>query len=108
MDYDSFLIALSTTLSLRKALLVDPCRTSKSVANGIGHLGLHRNRDTTMDALEGQKCEFPKPDGKGICGQPATQVVTISGYRWSYNARACSKCADQLEKEVRVNTRRDG
>jgi hypothetical protein len=53
------------------------------------------------------KCEFPKPTGKGICGEPATQVVTISGFRWSYNARACSKCAEALEKEVRVNKTKD-
>jgi hypothetical protein len=58
--------------------------------------------------LENQKCEFPTSDGKLICGEPATQVVHISGFRWSYNAKACSKCADQLEKEVRVNQRRDG
>jgi hypothetical protein len=62
-----------------------------------------------MDAaLENQKCEFPKPDGKGICGEPATQVVTISGFRWSYAAKACDKCAAAVEKEARANASKDG
>jgi hypothetical protein len=70
-------------------------------------------QEARADSHGGEKslnptCEFPKPSGRGICGQPATQVVTISGFRWSYNAKACSKCADQLEKEVRVNKGRDG
>lgn len=69
---------------------------------------MRHHHGSLMDAaLENQRCEFPKPDGKGICGEPATQVVTISGFRWSYNARACDKCADQLEKEVRVNATKD-
>jgi hypothetical protein len=59
-----------------------------------------------MDEVIG-RCEFPTSDGKEICGQPATQVVTISGFRWSYNARACKQCADELEKEVRVNATKD-
>jgi hypothetical protein len=53
------------------------------------------------------KCEFPKPDGKGICGAEATQVVTISGFRWSYNAKACDKCAAAVEKEARINATKD-
>jgi hypothetical protein len=57
--------------------------------------------------LTDAKCEFPTSDGRLICGEPATQVVTISGFRWSYAAKACSKCADAIEKEARVNSKRD-
>ena len=61
-----------------------------------------------MTELEGQKCEFPKPTGKGICGQKATQIVTISGYKWSYAAKACDSCAAYVEKEARANASKDG
>ena len=60
-----------------------------------------------MAALTDQRCEFPKPTGKGICGQKATQIVTISGYKWSYAAKACDKCADYVEKEARINATKD-
>jgi hypothetical protein len=52
-------------------------------------------------------CEFPKPSGKGICGRKATQVVTFEGLRWSYNAKACAKCAAVMEKEARQNATKD-
>ena len=42
-----------------------------------------------MDEVKGQTCEFPKPNGKGVCGAPATEVVMFHGLRWSYNAKAC-------------------
>jgi hypothetical protein len=58
--------------------------------------------------LKDSTCEFPKPTGKGICGAPATQVVTFHGLRWSYSAKACSKCAADMEKEARVNASKDG
>ena len=77
------------------------------MAHGIGHTHLHRNRDSAMDEITGN-CEFPKPSGKGICGQPATQVVTFHGFRWSYAAKACSKCAAYAEKEARANAIKDG
>jgi hypothetical protein len=59
-----------------------------------------------MDEVTGS-CEFPKPSGKGICGQPATQTITFHGLHWSYNAKACNACAKAVEKEARVNTGRD-
>jgi hypothetical protein len=60
------------------------------------------------NALSGnQRCEFPKASGRGVCGEPATEVITMHGLRWSYNAKACKKCADSLEKEARLNKGRD-
>jgi hypothetical protein len=61
-----------------------------------------------MAEMTDQRCEFPKPTGKGICGAPATQVVTFHGLRWSYNAKACDACAKAVEKEARANAAKDG
>jgi hypothetical protein len=61
-----------------------------------------------MDLEVKGRCEFPTSDGKLICGEPATQVVHISGFRWSYNAKACDKCAAYVEKEARANASKDG
>ena len=70
----------------------DPLTSLKARAYSIGG---EKNHPT---------CEFPKPSGKGICGQPATEVVTFSGLRWSYAAKACSKCAKAVKKEAKANT----
>jgi hypothetical protein len=102
MEHDPVYFKIPAAIPLRKVLLADQGREAPGVAYGVRYSGLHRNHAPAMAEVIGN-CEFPKPNGKEICGQPATEVVTFHGLRWSYQAKACAKCAEYVEKEARTN-----
>ena len=90
-----------------KQLLVDQSRTQTRLAARDRHHSMRPRFGDYMDALKDSTCEFPKPTGDGICGAPATQVVTFHGFRWSYSCEGLPKCAAYAEKEARTNAGRD-